>query len=175
MRKLFHVERTSKTLLYKGFFLFLVFLFSVSCKTPRYAVDVSDYILVENGKQVLGNEKGLTAFIFQNNPKKMTFNQFLFEKYNLGATVNLEYWTTIDGARFKVMLYENSELEKYFETSDYVASNVVGDDSVVGSKVKFLAISVINEYNEDCLTDGSLFQNIVIKYLKDLKDEYNNY
>lgn len=174
MRKLFHVERINKTLIQKGFFLFLVFLFSAAC-SPRYAVDVSDYILEKNGKQILGRDKGLTAFIFQNNPTKITFNQFLIEKYNLGATVEQEYWTTIDGTKFKIILYENSELEKYFQTRDYVASNVVADEAVVGSKVKFLAISVINTYNEDCLADDSLFQNIVIKYLKDLKDEYNKY
>lgn len=170
---MFHVELLNKTLNLKGFFLFLVFLFSVSCSTPRYAVDVSDYILVENGMKILGKEKGLTAFIFQNNPEKITFNQFLTQKYNLGTYINIEYWTVIDGMRFKIILYDNADLNKYFDTTDYIASNVVADDAVVGSKVKFLAISVINEVNEDCLADGSLFQNIVVKYLKDLKDEYN--
>lgn len=174
MTKLFHVEHKNKTLFYKGFFLFFVFSILVSCKTQRELIDVSDYILLDNGKQVPGKEKGLTAFLFQNNPKKKSFNQFLVEKYGLGTYQDIEYWVTIDGIKFKVFLYENAELEKYFVTNDFVASNVVPDASVVGSKVKFLAISVIDSYNDDCLADTSLFKNIVIKYLKDLKEEYNN-
>lgn len=174
MKKLFHVERLNKTLIQKGFFMFILSLCFISCIPQRQAIDVSDYILVQNGKQVLGNEKGLTAFIFQNNPKKILFNEFLIQKYNLGWTNEVEYWTTVDGIRFKIMLYDNFELEKYFDTTDYLATNTVPDNAVVGSKVKFLAISVISENNEDCLAEGSLFQNTVIKYLKSLKDEYNS-
>lgn len=172
MRKLFHVERINKTLIQKGFFLFLLAFGLTSC-VPRQAVDVSDYILVENGKEVFGQEKGLTAFIFQNSPTKIPFNQFIIDKYNLGATHDVDFWIFIEGMRFKVILYDNSDLEKHFDTTDYIASNVVADDAVVGSKVKFLAVSVVSESNEDCLADGSLFQNMVIKYLKNLKDEYN--
>ncbi len=172
MKKLFHVEPYNKTLFCKGFFLFLVVSVLISCSTPRYAIDVSDYILEENGKEVLGREKGLTAFIFQNDPTRISFNQFLVEKYRLPKYNDIEYWVTIDNTRFKVMLYNQDELEKYFDTTDYVASNVVPETAVVGSKVKFLAVSVISEYNDDCLADDSLFKNIVIKYLKDLKDEY---
>ncbi|MEE1897262.1 hypothetical protein GN157_15980 [Flavobacterium rakeshii] len=171
---MFHVERKIKTLFQRGFFLFLLFGVLQSCVTPRQAIDVSDYILVENGKQIYGKEEGLTAFIFQNNPKKVIFAEFLGNKYNLMKFTDIEYWITLEGMKFKVFFYENDEVNKYFDTTDYVASNVVSDSAVVGSKVKFLAISVVNEYNEDCLSDSSLFKNIVINYLKDLKDEYNN-
>lgn len=173
MKNMFHVERSNKTL-YKGFFLLLTFITVLSCGTPRYAVDVSDYVIRENGKHVYGKENGLTAFIFQNQPTKITFNQFLLEKYNLGKFTEIEYWTTIDGMKFKVFLYTQDEINKYFDTSNFIASNVVPENAVVGSQVKFLAISVINEFNEDCLADDSLFKNTVIKYLKDLKDQYNN-
>lgn len=173
MKNMFHVERSNKTL-YKGFFLLLTFITVLSCGTPRYAVDVSNYVIRENGKHVYGKENGLTAFIFQNQPTKITFNQFLLEKYNLGKFTEIEYWTTIDGMKFKVFLYTQDEINKYFDTSNFIASNVVPENAVVGSQVKFLAISVINEFNEDCLADDSLFKNTVIKYLKDLKDQYNN-
>lgn len=170
---MFHVERNIKTLFQKGFFMFLLLGVLQSCVSPRQAIDVSDYVLVENGKQIYGKEKGLTAFIFQNNPKQITFTQFLGNKYNLMKFTDIEYWVTLEGMKFKVFFYENDELNKYFDTTDFVASNAVPDSAVVGSKVKFLAISVVNEYNEDCLADSSLFKNIVINYLKDLKDEYN--
>ncbi|RYJ43952.1 hypothetical protein [Flavobacterium beibuense] len=174
MKNMFHVERYNKTLFYKGFFLFLLSTVILSCSAPRYAVDVSDYVLLEDGKHVMGTEKGLTAFLFQNQPTKITFNQFLVEKYDLGKFTEIEYWTTVEGTKFKMMLYTQDELNKYFDTTDFIASNRVPENAVVGSQVKFLAISVINEFNEDCLADDSLFKNTVIKYLKDLKDQYNN-
>src|SRR5690606_21395560 len=170
---MFHVERNIKTLFQRGFFLFLLVGIMQSCISQRQAVDVSDYILVENGKQIYGKEEGLTAFIFQNNPKQITFAQFLYNKYNLMKFTEIEYWVTLEGMKFKVFFYENDELNKYFDKSDFVASNVVPDSAVVGSKVKFLSITVVNEYNEDCLTDSSLFKNIVNNYLEEFKDEFN--
>jgi hypothetical protein len=169
---MFHVEPKLKTLTLKGFSL-LMLLYFFSCATPRQAIDVSDYVLRNNGKEVPGN-KGLTAFIFENNPKKIPFSQFLADKYNVGKYIDVEYNVTIDGHNFKVMLYENAELEKYFQTSNFIAANVEPDSSVVGSKAKFLALSVINDHNEDCLAEGSLYQNMIINYLKNLKKEYYN-
>lgn len=171
MTILFHVERKARTLFLRGFIAFLV-LMVVSCVTPRHTIDVSDYILLENGKQVLGKEKGLTAFIFENDQRKMPFSQFLADKYGVGSYNEVEYWVAIDGQRFKVMLYENAELEKYFDVSSFAVSNVEPDVNVVGSKAKFLALSVINEFNEDCLAEGSLYQAMIVNYLKKLKDEY---
>lgn len=171
MNTMFHVERIGKALFYKGFFLFFLFI-SFSCSTSRYVVDVSDYILVENGKEVLGRDKGLTAFIFENDPKRITFNQFLMDKYSLPKFYDIEYDITLENKRFNVMLYNQDEIDKYFDTSNYIASNVVPDNAVVGSKVKFLAISVTDDYGDDCLSEKSLYHNIVLKYLKDLKEEY---
>jgi len=170
---MFHVKPCLKTLIVKGFFLFFLTSLVSSCNAPRQAVDVSDYVLRANGKSILGHQS-LTAFIFENNPKKMPFQQFLADKYDIGSYTDVEYWITIDGKRFKVMLYDNAELEKYFDTSDFIAANVQPDANVVGSKVKFLALSVISEFNEDCLADGSLYQNMIIEYLKNLKKEYYN-
>ena len=170
MIKLFHVERRLPVL---HLACLGALVLATSCITPRHTIDVSDYVLLNNGKTVLGKEKGLTAFIFENNPRKVPFNQYLAEKNKLGSYNEVEYWVPIDGQRFKIMLYDNAELEKYFDVSSLAVSNVEPDMNVVGSKAKFLAISVINEYNEDCLADGSLYQAMIISYLKNLKDEYN--
>ena len=45
---------------------------------------------------------------------------------------------------------------------------------MIGSTEKFIGISMITDANEDCLKENSLFYNIALKYLKNLKDEYNN-
>jgi len=176
MRKLFHVERTIKTLFStKGFLaLLLVGCLATSCIKPRHTVEINDYILVPNGKPVLGRDKGLTAFVFENNPRKAPFAQFLANKYNVGKYTEVEYWTDIDGHRLKVLLYENAEFEKYFDASEYMVTNVEPDMNIVGSRAKFIALSVMSETNDDCLADDSLYKNIVANYLKSLKDEYNN-
>jgi hypothetical protein len=170
---MFHVERFLKTLLRKGFFVFLTVILFTACITPRHTVEINDYVLLPNGKEVLGKEKGLMAFIFENNKRKAPFQEFLVEKYKLGATQEIWYYVIVDGIRLKVFLYDNAELEKYFDTSQFMISNVETEVNRIGSSVDFLALSVISETNEDCLAEGSLYQGMAIKYLKALKDEYN--
>ena len=48
----------------------------------------------------------------------------------------------------------------------------IPDVSKMGNQSDFIVLSVVNDKNEDCLKDNSLYQNIVIKYLKNLKEEY---
>jgi hypothetical protein len=173
MIKMFHVERTIKTLFIRGFFVFLLLAVPVSCITPRHTVEIEEYILLDNGKPILGHDKGLTAFVFENSPKRIPFQQFLADKYHLAKYTDVEYWVDTDGQRLKIYLYENAELEKYFDVSEFMVKNQEPDMNIVGSKAKFLALSVINNSNEDCLAEGSLFKNIALNYLKKIKDEYN--
>jgi len=170
---MFHVEPNRKTLFRKGFLLFLVFL-AVSCIKPQHTIEIQDYVLLENGKQVLGKEKGLTAFIFENNPTKIPFHQFVADKYAVGSYTDVKYDVKVDGYRFKVLVYENAEMEKYFNMSQFMVTNSPSETNIVGSTAKFIAISVINDTNEDCLDDNSLYKHVIINYLKNLKDEFNN-
>ena len=166
--KMFHVKRFAKTLLVKGFF---VFFLVTSCVAPRATVEINSYVLMENGKEILGHDKGITAFLFENNQRKEPFVTFLDQKYKVGNYVDVEYWITIQGDRYKVLLYNNDEVEKYFDVTQFMVSNVETDANI-RSGARFHAMSVINERNEDCLADNSLYKNIVVKYLEALKDEY---
>lgn len=138
-------------------------------------VEINDYVLMENGKQVLGREKGLNCFLFENNQRKMPFQQFLMNKYQLGATDEIYYYIVLEEVRFKVFFYSNDEMMKYFDLSQFMIHNVETDVNRVGSSANFLGISVIDDYNNDCLSEESLYQGLIIKYLKELKYEYNNY
>lgn len=172
---MFHVERFLKTLLLKGFFVFFVGMMFSGCITPRHTVEIDDYILLQNGKEVLGRENGLTCFLFENNQRKAPFQQFLMNKYGLGATDETTYYVMLEGTRFKVFLYSYDELMKYFDLSQFMVSNIETEVNRVGSSANFIGMSVIDDYNNDCLAEGSLYQNLVIKYLKDLKYEFNTY
>lgn len=167
------MERFVRTLVIKAFTVLFAITLCVSCITPQHTVQITDYVLLENGKQVLGREKGLTAFIFENNQRKVPFVQFVSDKYNLGTYTELEYWVDYEGYRFKIMVYDNAELEKYFNTSQFMISTVETEANKL-TNINFIALSVINDKNEDCLANGSLYQNIAIKYLKELKAEYLN-
>ena len=171
---MFHVERMLTSPRNGGIILLIsLFLIVNSCGISRQSTIIPDYILVSNGKEILGN-KNLTAFIFENNLRKLPIEQYLSAKFKTDNYSENEFWVTIDKDKFKIIIYDYSEFEKYFNSSNYAVKNEEPDNVKSGDKRKFIAISMINSFNEDCLLNGSLYQNIATKYLKNLKDEYYN-
>lgn len=170
--KMFHVERSLLELMNKGKILFfLLFFVILSCGITKQKMVINDYVIVPNAKEILGN-KGLSAFVFENNKKILPFQQFLTNKFKLDSYQEKEIWVTIEGDRYKIILYDNDELEKYINTSDFTVAIQNPDVVNVGSTVDFIALSMISSRNEDCLVEGSLYENIAVKYLKQLKDEF---
>lgn len=171
---MFHVKRSIKSRIAGVFSLVFACTFAVSCITPRHTVEINEYILMPGGKQVLGQKKGLTAYIFENNQRKIPFSQFVGDKYRSGSYVDVEYNVTLESTRFKVYIYDNTELEKYFDTGQFMVSTVELDTNIIGSKARFIAISVVDDYNNDALADDSLYKNILLNYLRNLVKDYNN-
>ena len=136
---------------------------------PQYTID--DYVLVPNAKKILGND-GLTAFVFENNKEIIPFQQFLVVRYNLQTLNQREIPFTINDELFTLHVYDSDETVKYINTFDFVMKNQIPDSSKMGLQADFIVLSVTNTNNEDCLKDGSLYQNSVIKYLKNLKQAY---
>jgi hypothetical protein len=152
----------------------MVALMSTSCITQRHTVEIQNYILLQKGKVVLGHREGLTAFMFENSPRKIPFSQFVADKYQLPKYNEIEYTVDVDGNQFKVYVYENAEIEKYFDTSEFMVTKQENEANIKGSSAKFIALSMTDANNQDCLAENSLFKNIATKYLVQLKDEYNN-
>ena len=169
---MFHVKRILQSRAIKG--IIMLFLMSVvsGCIGARQTIQIPDYILVDNGMEVLGG-KTLRAFIFENNVKGVQIEQFLANKFKTSNYFEKEIWVTIENEKFKIIVYDNAEFEKYFNSANYAVINEEAKNENYSQR-KFIALSVINSYNEDCLTDQSLFQNITIRYLKNLKDAYYN-
>ena len=171
---MFHVERHIKTLENKGkYFVWILFFVLISCFSSRQTIQIPDYILVPNGKEILGHES-INAFLFENNTKNLTIEKFLSIKFKTENYYTTEYWITIDKNKFKLILYDNAEFEKYFNSSNYAVINLEPKNDQMDEQRKFIAFSVINLNNEDCLANESLYQNTVVNYLKKLKDEYYN-
>ncbi|MFY0482481.1 hypothetical protein ACI6PS_07730 [Flavobacterium sp. PLA-1-15] len=165
------MERTLLALMNKGKIpLFVLFFIILSCGINKQYV-IEDYTIVPNAKEILGN-KGLNAFVFENNKKIMPFQHFVTDKFKLESYQQKEFWVTIEGDKYKIILYDNDELEKYINTYDFALSNQNPDVVNVGSTADFIALSMISSRNEDCLAEGSLYENIAVKYLKQLKDEF---
>lgn len=150
---------------------FALFLLFVSCgiHKPRYTI--TDYALVPNGKEILGNS-GLTAFVFENNKRILPFQQFLVNQYHLQTFNQREIPFSINNDRFVLHVYDSDEITKYINTFDFVVQDQIPDASKMGVQNDFIVLSVVTEKNEDCLNDNSLYQNIVITYLKNLKAAY---
>lgn len=167
---MFHVEPKLKTLINKGLNVLFVMFFIISCGIRNKMV-INDYLVLPEGKMVVGNKKPLNAFIFETLNKQVTFQAFLTEKYNTDNLKDPEFWVSIDGSRYKVLVYENADLEKYFHVSDFIQANF-DTDAENNNRPNFIAISMISDHNEDCLTENSLYYNIAVNYLKTLKQEY---
>lgn len=151
--------------------LLLLFFIVVGCGITKQKYIIEDYTIVPNAKEILGN-KGLNAFVFENNKKILPFQHFLTNKFKLDSYQQKEFWVTIEGNKYKIILYDNDELEKYINTYDFALANQNPDVVNVGSTADFIALSMISSSNEDCLAEGSLYENTAIEYLKQLKDEF---
>jgi hypothetical protein len=171
----FHVERFLKTFAIRRLLLLaIVSILAVSCITQRRTVNIGEYVLLPNGLQTLGHDEGLTAFVFENNPQKPVFAQFVADKYGVGSYEEVSYKVDIDNRRFTVFVYDTALLNKYFDMSQFMVSTIETEPNIVGSAAPFIGLSIVDEHNQDCLTDASLYKNIAITYLTNLKNEYYN-
>lgn len=169
---MFHVERMTQNRIIKGITSILLIIFILqSCVGAKAGYQIDDYYISENGKEILGT-KPLNAFIFENNLTNLSFEQYLAIRYKLDNLLSREFWITIDDDRYKLIIYENSEFDKYFGFSNFAAKDQENIANIVGGQPKFIAISMVNEFNEDCLSDKSILKNLATTYLKNLKDEY---
>ncbi|WP_026977287.1 hypothetical protein [Flavobacterium tegetincola] len=151
--------------------ILILILITVGCgiQKPKYFIE--DYVLVPNGKEILGYD-GLTAFVFENNKKSIPFQQFLAIQYKLQTLNEREIPFVLNDKNFILHVYDSDETLKYINTFDFALKNQIPDLSKMGNQEDFIVLSVTNDTNEDCLSDNSLYQNITIKYLQILKEEY---
>jgi len=171
---MFHVEPIRSSLMNTRNLAALgIFFVLFGCGISKVSESIPDYIVRPNGKEIIGN-KGLSAFIFENNPTIIPIEQYLSIKFKTDNYTAKEFWIVIDKSKYKLFVYDYDEFEKYFGSSNYAVVNEFPDVVKKGDQRKFIAISMVNFYNEDCLSENSLYRNIAVNYLKKLKDEYYN-
>ena len=168
---MFHVERTLRSRIITGTILVFAAFMIFGCASQRNRMTIPDYVILPNGKQVLGTEP-LHAFVFENTQNHIYFQKYLAAKFDLVNQEQKDIWVTINGTRYKLLVYENAELEKYFQVSDFIITAQHPQMEDKAPQANFFAISMLSERNEDCLSENSLLQNTAIQFLKNLKDDY---
>ena len=171
---MFHVKLINGSRVLKGVaILSLLLMILQSCIGARATTQIPDYLLVPNGMEKVGGVP-LTGFIFENNVKAtLPIEQFIAKKYNSANYFEREIWITIDKNKYKLIVYDASDFEKYFNSANFSPMTEEAKDDRNSTR-KFLAISMITDYNEDCLAENALLQNRCVNYLRDLKNEYIN-
>ncbi len=173
--KLFHVEPWRSKRINKGIGAVVAMIFfCFSCVPMREKTTIPDYVIQPNGMQILGT-KSLNAFIFEDMGKGVTFQHYLVSKFRKASYNEKEFTVLMNGTQFKILLYDNTEFEKYFQTARYIRLNSPTADPENDDRPAFIAMSMISDTNDDCLQEGSLFRGIAEDYLKNLKDEYQQY
>jgi hypothetical protein len=97
---------------------FILCLAFISCVTTRQRTEIPDFLIVENGKEILGH-KSLNAFVFENNQKNVPFDQFIVSAFNLNNYAVKEVNVIIINEEFKLLFYDNDEFEKYIGSSNF--------------------------------------------------------
>ncbi|MFZ4435282.1 MAG: hypothetical protein ACOYOR_02105 [Flavobacterium psychrophilum] len=169
---MFHVERNKKRLINTAFALIL-WACSMACSGSRNTVQIQDYLLVGNGIE-LQSHVPLTAFVFENNQKNPPIEKFLSLKFKLSNYFDKQFWVTLNNAKFKLVVYDAAEFEKFIGSGNYAQINQEPENAKYGNQPKFIAFSMVSSTNEDCLSDQSLYQHLALTYLKNLKDDYCN-
>lgn len=170
---MFHVKLITQNRTVKriGSILLIVFLFS-SCVTINPNPKITDYHLI-NATSSKELEKEVPAvFMFENNRMKQSFQNFLGQKFNV-KNENRNFEVRIQNESFVISVLDKIETEKVITFQDFIFKNP--DRAIIksGDQQAYVAISVTDKIGNDCLKNNSIYQNLILNYLKELKLEYS--
>lgn len=173
--KRFHVEQKKKGRANARLFVLIAVLtLAFSCGPVQDRTTIPDFLIEPNGKAVIGSGP-LHAFVFEDRQERITFQAYLVSKLDSRTYNETTYPIEIDGNRYRLLLYDNSEFEKYFHLTKYIPTYSRNATEENVARPPFIAVSVVSDRNDDCLAENSIFRNIVTQYLEDLKSEYESY
>lgn len=163
-------------------------LFVTSCIPLRIAPNIKDYKLT-TGKRF---KKGLpkkTVFVFEDPKEANEFYNYVNTKFQLqDYYVDVEVPFEVEGNSYFFSFYEVEIPTKTINLVPIVLDGILSEaadmdpifEEVHSSRIGnwYIAMEVFNETEKDCLQEGSISRDIVLSYLRDLKNEYlstNNY
>lgn len=170
---MFHVERIIQHRIIKGIFSILLMTFAfTSCFRIDKNPDISDYHILNSEVSNNINKQKAAVFMFENKKMKNSFQYFLGEKLNM-PNENRNFPVKIQNQKFVISVLDQIETEKLITLEDFIFKRPERAIVKNGEQKMYIAISVTDAIGNDCLKNNSIYQNLVLNYLKELKLEYS--
>lgn len=172
---MFHVEPNIKNSIIKGLAMFCIPFFVFSCIPVKTNPKIADYHILNPLPNKLNEKSRDGLFIFENKRSPGSFQAFLVQKLNpTNKKENRDFSATIQGTKFIISVLDQREMETYIDLSEIFIKSAKSELVKSGDEKTYVAITVKTPDGEDCLKNNSLYQNIVINFLKELKKEYKD-
>ena len=170
---MFHVERMIQQRIIKGIFSILLIIFvSISCFPVKSISSIADYHILNATASKELKKESLAIFMFEDKRVKNSFQNFLKIKLNM-QNENRNFTVKIQGEKFVISVLDKTETEKMISFEDYIFKNSEKEILKEGNQKSYISISVMDRVGNDCLKNNSIYQNLVVNYLKELKLEYS--
>lgn len=168
---MFHVERYKTIRAIKGILLISLILFVfVSCFRINKNTEIGDYRILDSESVPVSQTPKPAVFLFENSKALRSFHHFLADKYNVNE--NRDFPVTIQNQKFTLSILDKSEIEVYITAEDLLLRRHQPNIVKTGDRQNYIAIQVRDNSGSDCLKTDSIFHNMVVNYLKELKIEY---
>lgn len=170
---MFHVKLDIKTRSIKGLAMICIPFFVFSCIPVKTNPVIADYHILNSTPNKLNEKNKGGVFIFENHHLSGSFQSFLVQKLHpTNKNENRDFQVLLDNTKFIISVLDQRETEMYIDLSDVLRLPAKPGLLKSGDEKSYVAITVKTPTGEDCLKNNSLYQNIVLKYLKNLKQEY---
>lgn len=170
---MFHVKLDIKTHSIKGLAMICIPFFVFSCISVKTNPVIADYHILNSTPNKLNEKNKDGVFIFENHRLSGSFQSFLVQKLNpTNKNENRDFQVLLENTKFIISVLDQRETEMYIDLSDVFRLPAKPGLLKSGDEKSYVAITVKTPTGEDCLKNNSLYQNIVLKYLKNLKQEY---
>lgn len=170
---MFHVERIAKKRIITGIVsvIIVIFMFS-SCFSIKSNPEIADYHILNSSESKELKKNKPAVFMFENKKIQRSFQVFLSEKLNQ-RNENRDFKVKIQSQEFIISVLDKIEIEKFFTIEDFVLKRPERNFIKEGEQKNYVAVSVTDKIGNDCLKNSSIYQNLVLNYLKELKLEYS--
>ncbi|MDT0606264.1 hypothetical protein [Croceitalea rosinachiae] len=171
----------------KFFCIFLGLLFLHSCIPIRIAPNISDYKVVR-GKRFKRGLPKKTTFIFEDPKEANQFYEYVNIKYDLeDYYVDVQVPFKVGEKEFFFSFYEVEKQNKAvnliplvfdvaanatLQNEDFETYAANEDTTILRNGQWYIAVEVFSDEEKDCLHEDSDSRDIVLPYLRALKNEY---
>jgi len=160
-------------------FLPVFLLLIQSCIPIKSAPRIENYRILEGRKF----KKGLPprqTFVFEDKQDVNAFYNFINDKFQLGdEQVMDDVPFRVNGHQYFFSFYEVDKKSKNINLMPFIMSKLTKSEEVDEPEMDineyyYIAIEAYSDIENDCLVMGALSREPVLKYLRNLKEEYQN-